>query len=359
MPRLPSAPRHRSILRVAAVALALLAGFAVVTHSSSDGHERDRLAEAVRRGADRLVALQGEDGAWPRGLSGSTDVASAGRAGRALLVAHQVTRDPRHLRAALRAARAIFADLHGAGVMSTSNLLFIAELGRFRGEPALLQVADDAWRTAHPDESPDAAADAARQLMSSPNPTSWPDGAWRNYLLVRASEEADLARTLGHASWSDAYLVEAAGSWAPKHDHEFWASAAGSLLAELSRSSDPRVRRLELAERGLLESNQVLRGIAWNDTPYDTYVYASETAAALAGLIRNDRSVRPGTPAFEGLEFLAARQSDEGGWGSVLSLVDDVAEHGSDELSSADEAAAETPDLDAQVVRTLALSLAG
>ena len=52
-----------------------------------------------------------------------------------------------------------------------------------------------------------------------------------------------------------------------------------------------------------------------------------------------------------------ARQSSRGGWGEILSVLDDVALEGDEDAPPADEAVAESPDLDSQAVRALALGL--
>jgi hypothetical protein len=350
-------PRLRRRAEIGALALLLASLFAAVTQSSSEGHERDVLEEALRRGADRLVELQSPEGAWSIMPGAQPDVRQAGRSGRALLLAYEITRDPRHLVAARRAARAVLAELRAGRAASTCNLQLLADVGPAVGQPSLVETARTAWTNRHGAPEPDRARAEARELLSMPVPATWDEGNWRNYLLLRAAEEADLARSLGHAAWSDAFVIEAAGAWAPKHDHDYWASAAGSMLGALARSQDPRAARLQLAHRGLLETNEVIDGVSWNDTPYDSYVYVSETAAALSGRAVQERGARERSATFAGLEFLASRQAPHGGWGAVLSLSELAANDGEEDVAPAAEAEAETPDLDAQVVQALALGL--
>lgn len=352
-----SSPSGQRRARLGLVAFSLATAFAAVTHSSSQGHEADPLKEALRRGADRLVSLQGPDGTWTSTPGSSGDLRLAGRSGRALLLAWQVTEDPRHFVAARRAALGVGQHVREGRATSSANLLLLAELGQVAGQPSLVETARDAWMKRFQSTAAADGAGAAQQLLGTPAPAHVDQGEWRNYLLSRAAEEADLARALGHEAWSDAFLLEAATTWSPKHDHAYWTSAAGSLLGALGRSSDPRVRRLELAYGGLLESNELIDGISWNDTPYDTYVYASETAAALAGRAIHERGARVESATFAGLEFLASRQAPHGGWGEMLSLVDEVAAAGDDELAPAAAAALETPALNALVVEALALGL--
>lgn len=344
-------------LRLLVVAALLAAPFAAVTQSSNEGHERAVLEESLRRGADRLVSLQSADGLWARVEGDKGDLRQAGHVGGALLLAWQVTHDPRHFMAARRAARAIGQQVREGRGTSSGNLRLLADMGHAAGEPSLVEAARHAWISRFQSTLPADGREAARQLLATPPMGGVGEGDWRNYLLCRAAEEADLARSLGHEAWADAFLLEAAGAWAPKHDHGYWTSAAGSLLSALARSSDPAARRLEMAHRGLLESNELIDGISWNDTPYDAYVYASETASALAGRSLHERGARVGSPTFLGLEFLASRQAPHGGWGELLSLVDEVARQGDDELAPAASAALETPQLNAQVVSALALGL--
>jgi hypothetical protein len=343
--------------RLLAMACTLACATAVVTHSSSQGHERDVLVESLRRGADRLVGLQGADGGWPAMSGGKPDMTQAGRSGRALLRAWEVTHDPRHYLAARKAGKAVAADLFDGRWSSCGNLEFLAELGQQTGQPAFVEAAQRAWAGHHPADTAAQGAADARELVSRKAPGGWDPGDWRNYLLIRAAEESELGRMLGHSEWADAYVVEAASTWSPKHDHDYWASAAGALLGELERSQDPRSPRLALVQRGLLEANEVADGVSWNDTPYDNYVYLTETAAALAGRARQERFVRTRSATFSGLEFLASRQAPNGGWGAILSLVGDVAEHGDDEVAPAAAAAQESPAADAQAVEALALGL--
>ncbi len=339
--------------RVALVALSLTLLFGVAVQSSSDGHESALFEEAARRGADRLVALQTREGTWPLALGSAGDPRRSGIAGEALLMAHRLTRDPRHLAAAERAGRALLAEVEAGRASGGSNLQFLAELGRATERPALVEAARRAWlRTYQSDDAGDA-AEAARQLLTMENYSDWSDGAWGNYLLVRAAEEGRAARALGYHAWADAYLLQAASMWAPKHDHDFWASAAGSMLEALSACADPRAVRFRFAHSGLLEVNEIESGLSWNDTPYDTYLHAQETAAALEGRLMHERASRPRKSTVAGLAFVASRQAAHGGWGATLSLLDDVARRGDGDLAPADAAAEETPETNALLVRTM------
>jgi hypothetical protein len=351
----PSGLPHWS--RVGLVAVLLAAGTALVTHSSSEGHERDVLQESLRRGADRLVGLQQANGGWAQAPGAKADLAGSGSTGRALLMAWEVTQDPRYFLASRRAARAIAAEVAAGRGVNAANLGLLRSMGEASGQPAFGDVARAAWLQLHRSTSADAGAASARRLLSLPCRGTWTPGDWRNYLLMRAAEEADLARSLGHDAWADAFLLEAAGAWSPKHDHDYWASAAGGMLGALGRSQDPRARRYELAHRGLLETNELIDGVAWNDTPYDTYVYLSETSASLAGRIRDEGGARPRTATFAGLEFLASRQAPHGGWGAVLSVIEEVAAEGDEETAPAAEAVEESPALNALAVEALALGL--
>ena len=238
-----------------------------------------------------------------------------------------------------------------------ANLQFLAELGHALGRRAMLEAAQRAWLVRYQSEDPADGREAARQLIKTENRSGWTDGAWANYLLVRVAEEAQAARALGHRAWADAYLLEAASMRAPKHDHEFWAAAAGSMLAALALCPEPEARRFELIQRGMLDVNEIDSGLSWNDTPYDTHVYSQDTAAAVEGRVMHDRRARPGSATFNGLAFLASRQAQSGGWGDTLSLLDDVAARGNDELAPADAADGETPECNAQIVRALAVAV--
>jgi hypothetical protein len=348
------APRPRlRRAHVGGVALAIGLAFAIVTQSSSKGHDDQRVAEAVRRGADRLLSMQRPDGTWSRELTGPGDLASSGRAARALLEAHVVTRQASYLAGATRAARAIVARL-GEGRVATSpgNLIFLADYARATDQPGLMDTTERAWRERLAPGEIDDGRLAARRLLARANPTDWTDGAWHNWMLGRAGEEAELARLVGHGAWAEQFLIEAATTWAPKNDHAFWASAAGSMLEALSTSTSPEAARIREVDAWLLESNALLGGVPWNDTPYDTYAYAGETASALQGLLAHER-ITDSHSDIDAVALLVARQSSRGGWGAVLSLVDEVAERGGDGLAPADMAEGETAEIDALVVGVL------
>jgi hypothetical protein len=310
---------------------------------------------SLRQAADRLVALQHADGSWSVQIGGPADLASSGRCARALLAAHGVFADARYLRAAETTADAITAALpRSKRAASTGNLLFLAELGRLEGRSELTRVAAESWReqlVTRGCETPEA---SAAELMGRPNRTAWLDGAWRNYLLWHGGEMAELARAVGQDAWADAFTLAAAESWAPKRDHAWWTMGAGRMLEALADVRGPQARRLAAAETGLLRNDELAEGLPWNDTPYDTYVYTMESAAAIQGLLA-DHAPQARQAGLLGLAELVRRQSTAGGWGATLSLLDaPIARDAADSVPPADVAVDETPELDAEMVLTLA-----
>ena len=349
---LPS-PTQRVALQVGLAALVLAALFQASVESS--GRSRSVVVnDALVHGADRLVSLQRADGLWPAMLQGPGDVASSGRSARALLAAWRTTRDARYLAAARRAADAIIPRLtRDERVPSLGNMMLVAELGEITGDPRLGEIAHSAWaRTFTVAERVDGSL-AAHGLMSRRNSTAWLDGAWNNYLLGRAADQVELARLIGETEWADAFAVTAASSWAPKRDHDFWASATSGMTLALAGSQSTEGRRLLEVELSILRGDELSAGLVWSDSPYDSYVYASESADVLRGLVASDdRDARQA--ASEAALLIAARQASHGGWGEVLSLFDQVADQGSADAPAAELAAGETPELDAAVVLALA-----
>lgn len=328
--RASSPARQRAAVSLAAVALAALS--TLVLHSEP-GDDAEVLRSALVRAADRLVEQQRPDGSWPAVGQGPGDLATAGRPASALLVAWRATGDARYLAAARRTGAHLEEALRPESrSATTANLLFLAELGRATRRPELVERAAllrarrlDAGALA------DGAA-AARALSARPNRTKWMDGAWRNYLLWHGGEAADLARAVGDPGWADAYTLELAAAWAPKHDHAWWTMGAGRALEGLAQVPGERARRLADAETSALLNNQLLPGVPWNETPYDSHVYALESAAALQGLLAS------GEPearrlAVEGATWLAFQQLPEGGWSPRVSLAEggDEAQHAVDE----------------------------
>jgi hypothetical protein len=331
--------------------------FAVATYPSP-GDGRGLQVAALRLGAERLLSLQREDGTWPRDVEGAGDAAAVGRPALALLRAHDVVADPRHLAAVDRAAEALVSALpRSPRVATTPNLLFLAELADRRGDDRLRALAREAWvRKAGPEALADPAL-AARELMARPNPTVWLDGAWRNYLLWTAGDTAELARVLGEVEWSNTFTLTVAETWAPKHDYQWWSLGAGRMLDVLSAVPGERARRLSAVQLAAIANNETLPGLPWSDTPYDTYVYTREAAAALKGLASSHDE-----QAFErarlGLRLLARRQASHGGWGAAVSLLAHPLPAGHpDATPAAEDAIDESPDQDADVVLALAASL--
>ena len=345
--------RRRVIVHVALAAVALIALFRVTVESSSRPSSTI-VREALTAGADRLLELQRPDGLWPAELHGPGDLASSGRSARALLTAWKATRDSRYLSAASRAADSIIPRLAVAErTHSLGNLMFLAELGEVTGDTKLGEMAHQAWeRRLTVAERVDGAL-AARTLFARKNPTAWLEGSWRNYVLGRAGDEVELARVVGEDSWADAYAVTAAQSWAPKRDYDFWGSATSGMVLALAGSESAEARRLLDVELSILRQDELAPGLIWSDSPYDSYVYASETAAVLRGLIASG-SPEARRAAADAALLVAARQAEHGGWGEMLSLFDQVAEEGSAEVPAAALASDETPELDSQIVQALA-----
>ncbi len=345
-------------LRLGLVALVLGAVFAVSAFPAPSGPPLGPIAEALTRGADRLVALQNVDGSWPAEVGakrGPGDIAMSGRPARALLAAHAVTGDARYLAAALRTAH-LLTDASGPAhghVATTGNLIFLAEVAAASKDEALTRRVVASWQVRLSPEDRFDGARAGARFMERANPSSWLDGTWRNYLLGRAAEEAHLARSVGQVRWADDFTLAAARSWAPKHDYEFWCLGAATMMEALGRSRDPAALRLAGVERGVLEANLVRPGLSWNVTPYDTYVHASEATAQLSGMLASpDASFR--MEALDGVSLLASRQSPRGGWGSLVALFDQVAAEGADDLAPADDADGESAELDGEIVMLLA-----
>lgn len=350
-------PSRRRRLRLAVTALVLATGFSVVTHPSSP-EDRVRLARALERGANRLVQLQRPDGSWPDDSRRAGDLRSAGRPARALVVAHEVHPDPRYLEAAELTARTLVRALpQNRRLANTQNLLFLAHFGAATGRPDLVDLARHLRRQTLERKGHEDPVVAAEALAARENPTRWLDGAWRNYLLWSAGETVDLARAVGDHEWADRFAVAVASDWAPKHDYKWWTMGAGRMLEALARVPGPEARRLASVQLAALTNNELLPGIAWNDTPYDTHVYAQETASALQGLLASNE---PGAHerAVEGLLFLASRQAPDGGWASTLSLLDvQLAPGESGYVPPAELALDESAEQDAEIVLSLAMGL--
>src|SRR5436190_3394343 len=344
--------RRRIVFQVSVLALLLAIGFRVSVESSSRS-PNSVLNDALVRGADRLLALQRPDGLWPSELSGSGDLSGSGRSGRALLSAWKTTRDARYLAAARHAADAIVPRMPRLErAPSLGNMMFLAELSEVTGDPQFADVARQTWaKRLTVAERADGAV-AAKTLLSRRNSTAWLDGTWRNYLLSRAADEVELGRLLGEKKWADDYAVAAARSWAPKRDYDFWASATSGMVLALASSDSPEARRLLDVELSMLRQDELAPGLAWSDTPYDSYVYGSETAALLRGLVAT-ATADSRQAATDGALLIAARQASHGGWGEVLSLFDQVAAEGSADAPPAELAAQETPELDAHLVLAL------
>ena len=351
----PSTLRRR--LRVACSALAVAVAFSAST-LSSPGDGLDLLRAATRAGADRLVELQHEDGTWSRQVGGDGELSITGRPGRALLAAHLVLDEPRYFAAAERSADALMSRLgHEARAASTSNLLFLAELGRDHDRPDCLEAARAAFHADLARRGAPSGAEAAREILARPNPTQWTDGAWRNYLLWNAGELAELARALGDAEWANELTLTLAESWVPKHDHGWYAMGAGRALALLARTPGARARELATVETALLRNNELIRGIPWNETPYDAFAYTMESAAALQGLlIAPDVEAR--LAGQDGLYWLARQQAPHGGWGASFSVFEGGVRAGSQDWVPAPEHAVdETPELNAEVLLALTTGL--
>jgi hypothetical protein len=344
----------RGRLRIIGSALVLTCLFSAST-VSSPGDGLDLLRVSLKSGADRLVELQLPDGGWPRSLGGESETAITGRPARALLAAHAVLGDPAHLAAADRAADHLLARLgRDPRAARPVNLLFLAELGRAADRADCLAAARRAFERDLVERGrPDGGA-AAHELLARPNPTKWSDEGWRNYLMWSAGDLAALSRAVGHERWSDAFVVGLAATRVPKHDHGWYAMGAGRTLASLSAVPGPAARRLAQVQAGLLRNNEVLPGIPWNETPYDSFAYTLETAAVLGGLlVAPDGESR--LAAQDGLLWLARQQSPTGGWGATFSLFAGGLTAGAgDWVPEAELAVDETPELDAEVVLALA-----
>lgn len=352
----PPSRRVHAAWRLAGVAALLAVAFHVSVESSSRLSDAI-VREALHRGADRLIALQRPDGLWSVDLVGPGDIASSGRCGRALVAAWRTTRDPAHLAAAMRTAEALLPRVpHGEAAASLGNLMFLVEIGRVSGEREFERTARDAWERRFTGAERLDGALVGRNLMARPNMTTWLEGSWRNFLLGRAADEAELARLLGKDEWAEALAVAAARSWAPKHDYEFWATATGGVIVALGQSTSVEGMRLREFELSLLRQDEIAPGLPWSDTPYDSSVCTYETAGALRGLIASRRPDARAA-AQEAAVLVAMRQASNGGWGSSLALFDQIAEQGSCDAPAAELAAGELPEIDAQIVLALAESL--
>ena len=353
----PACARAARRVRLGLVALGLAVAFSVATYSSPSD-DQQLLRDALRRGADRLVAMQLPDGSWP-GQIGSTDgdLARSGRLGRALLSAHAVLQDDRHLEAASRCADALAAQVERSPrIASVSNLLFLAQFGRTMNRPELVDVVRSVRTKQLVLRGTSNPLDAARELVSRPNRTVWTDGAWRNYLLWHAGEHAELARTVGATEWAEQFVVTVGESWAPKHDFAWWALGSGRLLRELSRVPGERARRLAAVHLESLRESELLPGLPWNETPYDTFVFAQESAAVLDGMIAS-RDPEARRRALVGLRVVALRQAPHGGWGAELALADAPPVPGAFAVPPAELAVRETLEVDAEIVSAIAHGL--
>lgn len=344
-------------LRIALVALALAVAFSLVTHSGPVD-DLDAIRSGLRAGADRLVALQHQDGTWSRTLAGAGEARATGRPARALLVAHAVLGDARYLEAAERAADHLRAALERDDrVATTGNLLFLAELGAASGDDDLVSLAATRWLSKHDREGLPSGAESADRLLARPNPTRWDDAGWRNYLLWHAGEQAELARAVGQDRWADRFSLAIAESWVPKHDHAWWTMGAGRMLESLASIPGDRARSLARVETSLLRNNEVLPGLPWNETPYDQSAFTMESAACLQGLlVAPDPEAREA--AVEGVLTLVSQQAPHGGWGARFRLFRNPLDPMAGETVPPKELAVdETPELDAEVVLTLAMAL--
>jgi hypothetical protein len=339
------------------VATALAITFSVASYPSPTPNV-DTFNLALRQVADRLVALQRPDGSWPVQVAGSGDLATSGRPARALLVAHELLRDPRYLRAAEVTADAIARSVKSSRrLASTGNLLLLAEMGRAGARPDLVALAAEMRAAQLRTRGGSTAAGSAVELMGRENRTAWLDGAWRNYLLWHGGEMVELARAVGDDSWADSFAIAVAGSWAPKRDHAWWTMGAGRMLEALAPVDNPEAQRLAEAELGALRNNELMPGLPWNDTPYDSYVYTMESAAALQGMIAS-RNSDAREAALAGLAELVRRQAPTGGWAATLSLLRAQAVPGQSEGVAAPELGLdETPELDAEMALTLAAAI--
>jgi hypothetical protein len=344
-------------VRIAAAALALAISFSVSTFSSP-GDGLDLLRGSLTDGADRLVELQLENGRWPRQIGGEGELSTSGRPARALLAAHAVLGHRRHLEAAELTARHLLEELaQNPRAASPANLLFLAELGNAHNREDCRRAARSGFDMLLRQKGTLSGAESAAEVLGRPNPTEWSDETWRNYLLWSAGDVAELARAVGETEWAEDFVLALAGSWVPKHDHGWYTMGAGRTLASLSRLPGDEARRLASVEAGLLRNNEVIPGIAWNETPYDAFAYTMETAASLQGLL-----VAPDVEARlagqEGLLWLARQQSSHGGWGAVFSLFEGGMKAGSEDwVPEAELAVDETPELNAEVVLALSVGL--
>lgn len=344
-------------LRIAFATLALAIAFSASTFSSP-GDGLDLLRSSLKSGADRLVDLQLEDGTWPQGVSGPGELSTSGRPARALLAAHAVLGQRSHLEAAGRTAELLLAELgRNPRAATPANLLFLADFGRHQGRSDCLEAARDSFGRYLDSLGTRDGAGAAAATLNRPNPTQWSDGAWRNYLTWSSGEVAELAVAVGRTEWAADFSVGLAAGWVPKHDHGWYAMGAGRNLAALSRVPGEKARRLATVQTALLRNNEMIPGIAWNETPYDAFAYTLEAAASLQGLLVS-ADVEARLAAQEGLTWLARQQSSHGGWGSTFSVFEGgVRETSQDWVPDAELAADETPALDAEVVLALCVGL--
>jgi hypothetical protein len=357
---LPLLPRPATLaqrLRVAIATLALAIAFSAST-ISSPGDGLDLLRGSLLSGANRLVELQQSDGTWPQGLGGNGELSTSGRPARALLAAHAVLGHRHHLAAAERTAELILSQLgRNPRAASPANLLFLAEFGHAQGRSDCLEAARTAFADFRQSLGGSDGAATAQATLARKNPTRWTDGAWRNYLLWSSGEIAELAHAVGQSEWAEDFSIGLAETWVPKHDHGWYVMGAGRTLASLSRLPGENARRLAAVETALLRNNEMIPGIAWNETPYDAFAYTMETAASLQGLL-----VAPDVEARlagqQGLLWLARQQSSQGGWGATFSVFEGgVRETSQDWVPEAELAVDETPELDAQVVLALSIGL--
>ena len=194
--------------------------------------------------------------------------------------------------------------------------------------------------------------------MSMPNRSRWLDGGWNNYLLWIASEVSRAARAVGETEWAAVHAETAAGLWVPKDDHACWVMACGSTLESLSPVRRAEARRIADVELALLRRSEVLHGLPWHDTPYDTHAYTVEAARMIQGF-QSVADPDALDAAERGLRFLVSRQSSHGGWGSTLSLLDvEIDPDQPGWVPPHELATGETPEADAEVVLALARGLA-
>ncbi|MEM7246189.1 MAG: hypothetical protein AAF533_12650 [Acidobacteriota bacterium] len=316
-----------------------------------------QLEDALRRGVDRLIRLQGPDGSWGGGASEPGQLSRSGRPALALLEAAVELGEPAPLAAAGRTAEALHRELPtNPGLVVSENLRFLVEHGRLLDRPEDGRLAASAWSSLRDAEGKAPDHVLAWRFLARPGPADLELPGWRNYLLWRAGERVLAARALGEDEHAARFGREVFGSWSPKRSAPYWVLGTASGLEALDGLADADdSETLRRHHDRLLVEEELIAAIPWMDTPHDAHAATQQAALALRVQLReaplgSQRHAR----VLEGLGRLIRAQARHGGWPAHFNLADGPLHHESvnwvpDEMLGVGE----TAEVDAEVVLTL------